>query len=136
MSNYSDGIKERAGNKKHYFYDNGILNLFLFQPETKLLENIVALSLVRKYGEDEVFYYRRNVEVDFVVPRKSLAIQVAYDLDLSSKKSRETGSLVSLCKHMDNISHPLIVTMDTEETIDTDDLRIEVLPVWKWLIDL
>lgn len=136
LSNYSDGIKEREGNKKHYFYDNGILNLFLFQPESKLLENIVALSLVRKYGEDEVFYYRRNVEVDFVVPQKSLAIQVAYDLDLSSTKSRETGSLVSLCKHMDNISHPLIVTMDTEETIDTDDLRIEVLPVWKWLIDL
>lgn len=136
LSNYSDGIKEREGNKKHYFYDNGILNLFLFQPETKLLENIVALSLVRKYGEDEVFYYRRNVEVDFVVPRKSLAIQVAYDLDLSSTKSRETGSLVSLCKHMDNISHPLIITMDTEETIDTDDLKIEVMPVWKWLIDL
>lgn len=136
LSNYSDGIKEREGNKKHYFYDNGILNLFLFQPESKLLENIVALSLVRKYGEDEVFYYRRNVEVDFVVPRKSLAIQVAYDLDLSSTKSRETGSLVSLCKHMDNISNPLIITMDTEETIDTDDLRIEVMPVWKWLIDM
>lgn len=136
LSNYSDGIKEREGNKKHYFYDNGILNLFLFQPETKLLENIVALSLVRKYGEDEVFYYRRNIEVDFVVPRKSLAIQVAYDLDLSSTKSRETSSLVSLCKYMDNISHPLIITMDTEETIDTDDLKIEVMPVWKWLIDL
>ena len=136
LSNYSDGIKEREGNKKHYFYDNGILNLFLFQPETKLLENIVALSLVRKYGEDEVFYYRRNIEVDFVVPRKSLAIQVAFDLDLSSTKSRETSSLVSLCKYMDNISHPLIITMDTEETIDTDDLKIEVMPVWKWLIDL
>ena len=136
LSNYSDGIKEREGNKKHYFYDNGILNLFLFQPESKLLENIVALSLVRKYGEDEVFYYRRNVEVDFVVPRKSLAIQVAYDLDLSSTKSRETGSLVSLFKHMDKISNPLIITMDTEETIDTDDLRIEVMPVWKWLIDM
>ena len=83
-----------------------------------------------------MFYYRRNIEVDFVVPRKSLAILVAYDLDLSSTKSRETGSLVSLCKYMDNISHPLIVTMDTEETIDTDDLKIEVMPVWKWLIDL
>ena len=101
-----------------------------------MLENIVALSLVRKYGEDEVFYYRRNIEVDFVVPRKSLAILVAYDLDLSSTKSRETSSLVSLCKYMDNISHPLIITMDTEETIYTDDLKIEVMPVWKWLIDL
>ena len=134
LSNYSDGIKEREGTRKHYFYDNGILNLFLFQPETKLLENMVALSLIRKYGEDEVFYYRRNVEVDFVVPRQSLAIQVAYDLDLSSTKTRETSSLVSLCRYMDNITHPLIITMDTEDTLYSDDMKIDVVPVWKWLI--
>lgn len=136
LANYSDGIKEREGTRKHYFYDNGILNLFLFQPEAKLLENIVALSLVRKYGEDEVFYYRRNVEVDFVVPRQSLAIQVAYDLELSSTKSRETASLASLCKYMDNISNPLIITMETEDTIYADDVKIEVIPVWKWLIEI
>lgn len=38
---------------------NGILNLFLFQPETKLLENIIAINLYNKYGE-ELYYY--NVE--------------------------------------------------------------------------
>jgi len=35
---------------------NGILNLFLFQPETKLLENIIAINLYNKYGE-ELYYY-------------------------------------------------------------------------------
>lgn len=133
LPNFSDGIKEREGNRKHYFYDNGILNLFLFQPETKLLENLVALSLIRKYGENEVFFYRRNVEVDFVVPRESLAIQVAYDLDLESTKNREISSLVSLCKYMDHL-HPVIITMDTEETIRMNELEIKVWPVWKWLL--
>ena len=77
-----------------------------------------------------MFYYRRNVEVDFVVPRQSLAIQVAYDLELSSTKSRETASLAGLCKYMDNISNPLIITMETEDTIYADDVKIEVIPVW------
>ena len=40
LANYSDGIKEREGTRKHYFYDNGILNLFLFQPEAKRAGNI------------------------------------------------------------------------------------------------
>ena len=134
LTNYSDGIKEREGNRKHYFYDNGLLNLFLYQPETKLLENLVALSLVRKYGEGEVFYYKRNVEVDFIVPRQSLAIQVAYGLDLSSTKSREMGALISLCSYMNNISNALIITMDTEDTVLIDGMKIEVLPVWKWTV--
>ena len=42
LCNFNDSIPQREGTKKHYFYDNGILNLFLFQPETKLLENIVS----------------------------------------------------------------------------------------------
>lgn len=134
LPNFSEGIKEREGNRKHYFYDNGILNLFLYQPETKLLENIVALSLIRRYGEEEVFFYRRNVEVDFVVPRYSLAIQVAYDLELPSTKTRETGALVSLCNYMNNINNHIIITMDTEDNIHIDDLDIEVVPIWKWLL--
>ena len=36
ISSFTDSIYERETIKKHYFYDNGILNLFLFQPETKL----------------------------------------------------------------------------------------------------
>lgn len=58
ISSFTDSIAERETIKKHYFYDNGILNLFLFQPETKLLENIVAIQLYKKYGED-LYYYNK-----------------------------------------------------------------------------
>ncbi len=27
-----------------------------------------------------------------------------------------------------------VITMDEEETIELDDLKIEVIPVWKWLL--
>ena len=66
--------------------------------------------------------------------RVNLQFEPNYDLDLSSTKTRETSSLVSLCRYMDNITHPLIITMDTEDTLYSDDMKIDVVPVWKWLI--
>lgn len=134
VSNFTDGAKEREGNRKHYFYDNGILNLFLFQPETKLLENIVALTLIKLYGEEAVFYYKRNAEVDFYVPSQSVAIQVAYDLELQATKDREVGNLIALTSYINTVEKLMIITMDTEDVIRQGNLLIEVIPVWKWLI--
>ena len=40
-----------------------------------LLENLIAVSLIRRYGTEEaVFFYNRNVEVDFYVPEAGSAI--------------------------------------------------------------
>lgn len=136
VSNFTDGAKKREGNRKHYFYDNGILNLFLFQPETKLLENIVALTLIKLYGEEAVFYYKRNAEVDFYVPSQSVAIQVAYDLELQATKDREVGNLIALTSYINTVEKLMIITMDTEDTIRQGNLLIEVIPVWKWLMQL
>lgn len=61
ISNFTDSVQERESNKKHYFYDNGILNLFLYQPEPKLLENVVAVTLLKKHGEN-LYFYNRNIE--------------------------------------------------------------------------
>ena len=44
--------------------DNGILSLFLMDPETSLLENLVAVTLKKRYG-DGLCFYHRNIEVDF-----------------------------------------------------------------------
>lgn len=55
ISSFTDSVSQRESVKKRYFYDNGILNLFLFLPETKLLENLVAIKLYNKYGDD--LYY-------------------------------------------------------------------------------
>jgi len=69
IENYADKFVDKQTTKKHYFVDNGILNLFLNNPETALLENICAIFLYKKYGS-ALYYYNRNVEVDFLSPRR------------------------------------------------------------------
>lgn len=133
LSNFNDSIPQREGTKKTYFYDNGILNLFLFQPETKLLENIVAIRLYKQYG-DTLYYYNKQIEVDFIVPDVHLAVQVCYSLRDSQTRSREVNALVSLSRFM-KIDTALIITKDQEETIEQEGINIQVIPVWKWLVD-
>ena len=53
VSNITGKLVEKETNQKYYFSDNGILNLFIFNPETALLENLVAITLKRLY-ENEV----------------------------------------------------------------------------------
>lgn len=133
LSNFSDSISQRESTKKTYFYDNGILNLFLFQPETKLLENIVAIHLYKQYGE-ALCYYNRQIEVDFIVPDAHLAVQVCYSLHDGQTRSREVNALVVLSRFM-HIGTALIITKDQEETIEQEGIRIEVIPVWRWLVE-
>lgn len=59
------------------FSDNVLLNLFLVDPNSRLLENLIAIFLKKKYAE-KVFYYKKNIEVDFYVPKEKLGIQLSY----------------------------------------------------------
>ncbi len=78
-------------NQKYYFIDNGFLSLFLFDPETSLLENLVAIHLHEKYGED-LFYYHNNVEVDFCLFEYQCAFQVSYSIkDAATRRARIGG---------------------------------------------
>ena len=53
LRNIASAFAEKESVCKYYFIDNGLLSLQLFNSETILLENIVALSLFRQYGHDE-----------------------------------------------------------------------------------
>ena len=132
ISNFSDTISERESLRKFYFYDNGLLNLFLFQPETKLLENLVAITLYKRYGE-HLFFYRRNIEVDFYVPDEDLAIQVCYNLRDPQTREREIIALLTLNNYKP-LRRCIIVTRDEEENVLSDGLTIDVVPIWKWLL--
>ena len=126
-------IQETKTNKKHYFVDNGLLTLFLTDPETSLLENICAIYLYRLYGE-EVYFYNKNVEVDFYLPSEETAIQVCYSLGDVETFQRETGALIKLANHVP-LRRMVIITRDEERTIELPDgMKIEVIPVWKWLL--
>ena len=132
ISNYSDKLSEKETFKKRYFFDNGLLNNFLIDPETKLLENLVAIELRKKYGE-ELFYYNKNVEVDFFVPKEKLAVQVSYSINDDMTRKREVSALVKLAKNSD-VERLEVVTYNEESTILEDGKTICVVPIWKWLL--
>lgn len=132
FENLSARLSERESNKKYYFVDNGLLGLFLIDANTSLLENIVAISLRKQY-EDNVFFYNKNIEVDFVVPDDGLAIQVAYSLADPTTEKRETDALMNFNAIMP-MRQLIIITKDEEMVIEKDGTVINVLPVWKWLL--
>ena len=134
ISSFTDSVSQRESVKKRYFYDNGILNLFLFLPETKLLENLVAIKLYNKYGDD-LYYYNKNVEVDFCVPNDGLLIQASYRMIDEATRNREIGALQKLSKFI-KPQRCIIVTYDQEEIIQSNDLdvQIEVVPAYKFML--
>jgi len=132
IDNYATKFVEKETMKKHYFEDNGLLTLFLTDAETSLLENICALHLHRLY-EEEVYFYNRNIEVDFYLPSQSTAIQVSYELSDVTTVQRETQALEKL-SHVVTLERMLIITRDEERTITlSSGQTIEAVPVWKWL---
>lgn len=132
ISNFSDKLSEKETFKKRYFIDNGILNNFLFDPETRLLENMVAICLKKKYGED-LYYYKKNVEVDFFIPKDKRAVQVSFNISDVVTREREVGALVKLSGfyELDKLE---IVTFENESIIELDSLTVRVIPIWKWLL--
>ena len=132
ISNFSDKLSDKETFKKRYFFDNGLLNNFLFDPETKLLENMVAIDLKKKYGEN-LFFYNKNVEVDFFIPKERRAIQVSYNITNDITRQREITALLKLSEvyRLDKLE---IVTFDEESTLQANGATIQVIPIWKWLL--
>lgn len=139
LRNIASAFSERETVCKFYFIDNGLLSLQLLNAETILLENMVALSLFRRYGHDldneRVFFYNdSNVEVDFYVPEDEMALQVSYNIEDEQTRTREVTALTKFPK-----VHPcrrrVIITFDQEAIIEDALGTIEVIPCWKWLLE-
>lgn len=131
--NIAAKLIDKESNRKYYFIDNGILNLFLLDPATSLLENQVAVRLRQKYGS-QVYFYNKNVEVDFVVYDEGIAIQVSYSLSDPETEKREVDALLKLNKVLP-MRKLMIISKDEERDITVNDVTIQVIPVWKWLLD-
>lgn len=133
LENYAAKFAERNSNMKYYFIDNGLIYIFLTDANTTLLENMVAIHLYKKYGE-QLFFYNQNIEVDFFIPEQKAGYQVSYSLKEESTCQREVDALIKL-----NAVFPLeqmcIITRDEERTISHESgAVIEVVPIWKWLL--
>lgn len=126
-------LQDKESNRKYYFTDNGLLHLFLVDANTSLLENIVAVTLRRKYGDGSYFWNSKNAEVDFVVPEEKLAVQVSYSMTDANTSKREIDGLIKL-HSIQPISTMIVVTMEEENIVEKDGFHIELVPLWKWLL--
>jgi uncharacterized protein len=129
--------KQLANPKKIYCIDTGMAGMVSFQfseNSGRQIENLVFIHL--KKAGNEIYYHRENHECDFleVSQQKVLsAIQVCQSMEQPATRQREINGLTEAMK-----SHKLqkgfIITEDEEETIEYDDLTIEVMPAWKFLL--
>lgn len=126
-------LQDKESNRKYYFTDNGLLHLFLIDANTSLLENIVVVTLRRKYGDGSYFWNSKNAEVDFVVPEEGLAVQVSYSMADADTFKRETDGLLKL-HSVQPINKMIVVTMEEESIVEKDGYHIELVSLWKWLL--
>ena len=134
VPNFRDSIAERMTQQKHYLSDNGLLGCMLADPAAKLLENLTAIELFRRFDADQIFHYRHNVEVDFYLPEKRQAIQVSLTTANESTLKRETQALVQLAQALP-VENCLVLTLDEERSLEEDGHTIHFVPLWKWLLD-
>ncbi len=134
LDNYASKFVDKETVKKHYFIDNGLLHLFMNNPDTALLENLCAINLYKRYGKG-VYYFNRNIEVDFYVPDEKLAIQASFRMSEEATLEREIKALVAL-HGLYETQRNLIITYEDEGIMERDGIKIEIIPVWKWLLDM
>ena len=135
IKNIVGKLQDREGKQKFFFVDNGIIELLNTDPTADQLENLVAIELRRRYGDnDAVFFYQRDVEVDFYIPETQTAIQVCVRLDLDPKTMRRELSAFEKMSKKLPITRRIVITLDEEKTIETDTDLIEIIPIWKWLL--
>lgn len=129
----------RVNPRKVYVIDTGLANAFLHRPQSdwgRLLENFVFMEL-RRQGLD-IEYYRTEdgLEVDFITTdqRNSQALyQVSLELRDKQTREREVRALTTAMQET-GIEYGTIVTLDTDEQIETNAGVIDVIPAWLWAL--
>lgn len=108
---------------------------------TRQFENLIYLELRRRgYG---ISYYRtrQGYEVDFVTVMKRARtthrelFQVCYTLEDPDVRRRELRVLALAAQHL-KADRSRIVTFNTETAITGEGITVDVVPAWKWLLQI
>lgn len=126
--------------RKVYCIDTGMINaltLKFSENKGKLYENSVALTLLRRYGKENIFYWKdiQQHEVDFVVKEGltiTKLIQVCAQLAPKTKE-RELRSLLKAMAEF-KIDQGIVVTEEYEDRETINGQRVQYVPLWKWLL--
>ena len=140
VNQFSYSLKKQSiSAKKAYAVDNGMLQAVSFQfseNRGKYLENLVYVELKRRGLE--IYYYKTSggFEVDFIVKngrRITELIQVVRSLNSEKVRKREIRALKEAGREL-KIKKALILTEDGEDIMKVDGIKIEVKPIYKWLL--
>jgi hypothetical protein len=140
VDRFSFKLKEQLRSpKKVYGYDTGVINAIKFKTGRdigRLMENLVAMELMRR--EDDFYYYKsvNGKEVDFVIKQGQKVvqlIQVCYDVDHYATRKRELASLAKAGKDLE-CDHLTILTWDYQGEEKHAGLRVNFSPLWRWLL--
>lgn len=129
--------KQFVSNKKIYVIDNGMRNSVAFYTSEdmgRLLENLVFLELKRRGFNP--YYYKGKRECDFVIKEKNVitsAIQVSTVLNAQNRE-REIGGLAEAIETL-RAKHGLILTKDISDEIKIGTKKIQIKPVYQWLLE-
>lgn len=129
--------KQFVSNKKIFTIDNGLRNQVAFKHSSdkgRLLENLIFIELKRR--RKNVFYFKEKNECDFVLEQNNAIneiIQVCFQLN-SENESREFNGLVEAAQIF-NLKKGLIITYDQEKNVVMNNIEIQIIPVWKWLLE-
>ncbi len=118
---------------KVYFVDSSLAKYFEVWEESKVLENVVYLHLLRK---GKVWYWQDSFgkEVDFVFKHKEKKYLINVTLELNKRNyEREIKNLIIASKKL-GIKNLILVTFDEESKIKEGSKKIEVIPAFKFLL--
>jgi len=146
LERFSFKLREQViAPKKVYCIDTGIIDTLSFRSTEdvgRLIENLVAIELLRRssysYPGVGIYYWKdhQQREVDFVVKEglqiKQL-IQVCYDISDYGARERELKSLVKASSEL-KCKNLLVITWDYEGEEEFKNKRIQLIPLWKWLL--
>jgi predicted AAA+ superfamily ATPase len=131
-------LKQNTYDKKIYVVDNGLRNAvsFKFSADTsRQMENIVFLELKRR--RKQVYFYKTtdNFDVDFLVHENPyLLIQVTYSMMNAETAQRELRALKLAMQEL-QVNQSIIITYNEEDIITDSERTIEIIPMWKWLLN-
>jgi len=129
--------KRQVNPKKVYAIDNGILDAYstgMTADQGAFLENLVFLTLRRKKLQVGYHVTKRGREVDFVFQQNGeiILVQATWRMDNEKTRDREFRALAEAASELD-ATRCVIVTFDEEGF--SEDPQIEIIPLWKFLLE-
>ncbi len=140
LTRYSHSLKKQIQyNKKCYMIDPALIHTIGFRvsdDKGRILENIVFLHL--QMQRKEIYFHKDKKECDFIIRKNNKiveAIQVSLNLTDEKVKNREIDGLIEAMNTY-GLDEGLIITENEQDTLEVENFKIKIVPIWTWLLDL